>query len=54
MSGATPMGDEREPDLFDMVCRDAEDEPDLYVQNRGFASHFTLSWPSGQLVTYVR
>ena len=38
MSGAT-VGDEREPDLFDVVRRDAEDEPDFYVQNRGFASH---------------
>ena len=48
MSGAT-MGDEREPDLFDMVRRDAEDEPDFYVQNRGVASHL-----AGLLRTYVR
>ena len=48
MSGAT-MGDEREPDLFDMVRRDAENEPDFYVQNRGVASHL-----SGLLRTYVR
>ena len=38
MSGAMGGG-EREPDLFDVVRRDDEDEPDFYVQNRGFASH---------------
>ena len=32
-------GDERETDFFDVDRRDAEDEPNFYVQNKGLAFH---------------